>query len=263
MNYTSIIITLYSLHNWYNYLIKDNDYELRNVWDKPKYKSENPVNVSISADDFFDLINEIRPIDSVMKVGKKHKKDMYKYWLKDFILLKAYTGLRNKDVAELKWNMIHYDDNNEAIFIESPNSKVNKQKNNFKKDNLVYVYVPIGNELKTLLLNLGLENNINSEELILAPEIENRTTMYNQASKSFTFFWKKLNKPYLRKLSYLRKTYATQERISNNSETTTLHADVRVTEKHYINFKDIAKEMGENGFRIFPEEESKKRTIRS
>ena len=113
--------------------------------------------------------------------------------------------------------------------------------------------MPIGIELKTLLLDLDLQNNINSEGLILAPEIENRTTMHTQASKSFTFFWKKLNKPYLRKLSYLRKTYATRERIFNNSNITTLHSNVRVTEKHYIDFKEIVKQMVKNGFRIFPE----------
>ncbi len=60
----------------YNYLITEKDYELKNVWNKPNYKPENPVNISISADDFFDLIDEAydRLVDERLNNGYYNNK---------------------------------------------------------------------------------------------------------------------------------------------------------------------------------------------
>jgi len=55
----------------------------------------------------------------------------------------------------MKWNMIHYD-NDMPIYIESPNIKVNKHQNNFDEKDFQYAYVPAGEELLELLLELGL-----------------------------------------------------------------------------------------------------------
>ncbi len=239
-----------SLRALFNYLIKEKSYQLKNVWLRPKLKPIKSVNMSIERDDFFDLLDVISPEDSKKDVGKS-KKNMYRSYIKDYAKLKAFTGLRNIDVAGLQWNMIHFKEK-QAILIESPNTKANKYKNFVKKEDLEYVYIPVGEELKETLINLGLKDKINSDEYILEPKSKNRETIAKQGSRSFTFYWERLERPYHRTVKYLRKTYATQEKLYNNSTSSTLHKNFEVTEKYYINDIDVVKQMVKDKFRIFP-----------
>ncbi len=193
----------------------------------------------------------VPPENSKEQVGKSVK-SRYRPWLSDFFKLKAFTGQRNMDIAKLKWNMIHYE-NDLPIYIASPNTKVNKQKNNFTIEEIEYVYIPIGEELKTVLLDMGLNKNKHTDKYLILPEVNNRKTTEKQASISFSFYWKKLNKSYFRSLTHLRKTYATRERIFNNSSITTLHSNVKTTERYYIDDVEIVKQMVSDGFRVFPE----------
>ena len=241
-----------ALRTMYNYLIVEKSYDIENVWKKVKLKSPKPTNVSIVAKDFYALLNVISPNDSIQIVGKSNK-NRYRPWLKNFIKLKAYTGLRNEEVASLKWNMIKFEDNI-PLYVESPNLKVNRQKNNFNTNEFEYVYIPVGEELFDVLNDLDLNRNKYSDKYITEPNSIDRKTIAKQASRSFTFYWLKLNNNEKRSLKDLRKTYATSERIYNNSNLTTLHSNVSTTEKHYINNIDIVKEMVKNNFRIFPKQ---------
>ena len=93
---------------------------------------------------------------------------------------------------------------------------------------------------------------IKSGKYIIEPDSQNRNTIQKLASKSFSFYWDRLNKPYKRTLTHLRKTYATRERIYNNSTPSALHSNVKTTETHYIDNIEIAKHMVKQGFRVFP-----------
>lgn len=62
----------------------------------------------------------------------------------------------------MKWSDISFGENGEIEFIESNNLKVNRLKNRFKTDKERFIYIPICNELKDLLLELGLMENIGS-----------------------------------------------------------------------------------------------------
>ena len=133
---------------------------------------------------------------------------MYRPWLKDLIKLKAFTGRRNAELFAMRWSMIHFEDDM-PIYIESPNIKVNRQQNSFDEKDYQYAYIPVGEELLELLIELNLNENTNSNEYIIAPEVENRVNLEKQTSKYFTFFFKKLNRNYARQLKHLRQTYIT------------------------------------------------------
>jgi hypothetical protein len=102
-----------------------------------------------------------------------------------------------------------------------------------------------------------LEENQNSDEYIIAPEIENRDNIEKYSSIYFTFFFKKLNQKYIRQLKYLRQTYITREDLFVNGGISMQHSNYRTTSKHYINKREVAKQMVENGFRIFSEKNQK------
>ena len=251
-SYSTYKSRIKTLRTFFNFLISKKNYQLVNVWKNVVIKTSKPTNASILKDDFYDLLNIISPEDAKKQVGKSIK-NMYRPYLTNFYKLKVFTGQRNADVACLKWNMLRYNNKAKPICIESPNTKINKQKNNFKTEELEYVYIPIGEELLETLVDLGLKDNYDYDvdSYLIKPNSKNRKTIAKQASRSFTFYWNKLNIPYKRTITHLRKTYATQERIFNNSSTSILHRNARTTEKYYIDDSEIAKQMVKDGFRIF------------
>jgi integrase len=242
-----------ALRTFYNYLIEKEDYPIKNVWKKVKLKSEKGTDESISAKDFYDLLGVINNIDSSVKIGKTQR-NMYKPWIKDLIRLKAYTGRRNAELFAMRWNMIHFE-SGKPVFIQSPNIKINRQQNNFDEKDFQFAYVPVAEELSELLYELGLGKNINSNDFIIEPDIlNNRKYLEDFASKSFTFFFKRLKRDYTRQLKHFRKTYITQEDLFVNGRISMQHANYGVTSKHYIDRKEIAKQMAKQGFRVFPKQ---------
>ncbi len=219
-------------------------------------KSEKSTNITVSPQDFYELLQVINPQNAIDLVGKT-KRNMFKPWLRDIFKLKAYTGRRNEEVALMKWNWIFSDGQN-PIYMKCPNIKVNKQKNNEQELDKEYNYIPIAKELKEVLFNLGFEEKIDSDEFIIAPKSTNRKTIEDQTSKAFSFFFKKLNRSYNLEYNYLRKTYITQLEIfgMQNISLVNEHGNKMITNKHYINEIDIAKFIAKSNFRVFPEEES-------
>ena len=163
---------------------------------------------------------------------------------------------RSAELFAMRWNMIHYEEFM-PVFIESPNIKVNKQQNNFDERDYQFTYIPVGEELLELLLNLNLEENMDSKDYIIAPEVENRVNLEKQTSKYFTFFYNKLNRNDTRQLKHLRQTYITREDYYLNGRMSMQHSNYKTTSKHYVDKSDIAKQMALNGFRIFPENNKK------
>jgi hypothetical protein len=242
------------LRTFFNYLIKKKEYTIKNVWDGVTLKSEKPTNISISYQDFCDLLAVIKKDDSSVKIGKT-RRIMYKYWLKDVVQLKAFTGRRNQELFAMKWNMIKYEDGI-PLYIESPNVKVNRLQNNFEEKDYQFAYIPVGSELLELLNKLNLNVNKDNDNYILAPEVGNRETLEDQASKCFSFYAKKLGRPYPLRLKYLRQTYITSEALYFNDFGMTMqHSRYGTTSKHYIDKKTIVRRMVELGFRVFPESE--------
>lgn len=89
-----------------------------------------------------------------------------------------------------------------------------------------------------------------SDEYIIAPEVENRENLEKYASIYFSFFFKKLNRNYIRQLKHLRQTYITREDLFVNSKISMQHSNYRTTAKHCNDRREIAKQMVKNGFLI-------------
>lgn len=150
----------------------------------------------------------------------------------------------------MNWNMIHFE-HRMSLYIESPNIKLNKQQYYFDEKDFQYTYIPVGEELFELLIDLNLTENIDSTNYLIAHEISKSESLEKQTSKSFTFFFKKLNRNYKRKLKHLRQTYITKEDLFINGRFSMQHSKHQTTKKHYSDRHVVAKWMGENGFRIF------------
>ena len=58
------------------------------------------------------------------------------------------------------------------------------------------------------------------------------------------------------KLKHFRKLYITQEDLFVNGLISMQHTSYVITAKHYIDRKEIAKQMARQGFRIFPKRNS-------
>jgi len=239
----------------FDFLI-EKKYKTKNLFKLVKLKSENGKNETISDIDFYDLFEVIKPIDSIQQFGKT-KRNMYEEYLIPNIKLKAFTGRRNEVIVEMKWNWIYFE-NDEPVYMRCPNIKVNRQKNNTKEEELEYDYIPIAVELKEFLIANGLFEKRESDEYIIEPEIINRKTIKDKTSKSFTFFFKKLNRGYHKEFNYLRKNYITAIKLFEMTNTSFLreHSKIAITNKHYINEIEIAKHISKSNFRIFPKQET-------
>jgi len=125
--------------------------------------------------------------------------------------------------------------------------------NKFDYKDFQFAFVPVAEELSELLDDLGLMKNVGSNDFIIAPDVlSNRKYLEDFASKSFTFFFKRLKRSYSRQLKHFRKTYITQEDSFINRRISMQHSNYNITSKHYIDRKEIAKDMVKQGFRIFP-----------
>jgi hypothetical protein len=103
------------------------------------------------------------------------------------------------------------------------------------------------------LYELGLGNNVCSNDYIIEPDVlNNRKCLEDFASKSFTFFFKKLKRDYTRQLRHFRKTYITQEDSFINRRISMQHSNYNITSKYYIDRKEIAKQMVKQEFRVYP-----------
>lgn len=241
----------------FKYLIETEKYKLENVFKEVTQKAEKGKDIIMAGDDFNELLNMVTPENSIKKVGKNTRRNMYKSWLVDAFKLKAYTGRRDEEIFKMKWNMIHYK-GDIPVYIKTPNQKVNRLKNLNSEEELDYIYVPIIEELELFLNEIGLKENKTPNAFIIAPELKDRNTMVSQASKSFTFFWEKLDKEYIIKLKHLRSTYITANEIYSFRQGPKLkqHANSRVTDKHYNDQTKIAefisKDRSEYRFIVFP-----------
>lgn len=207
------------LKSFFKFLVKIKKYQIYNPFELIQMRNiriNNPE--SISSEEFFKLLDGINNNNNVKKYVYKEKngeervenKNQYYTWLKDIIELGAYTGRRRSELINMKFSMIKTDENGVPIYIEAPDIKVNKLKNNTDEKRQKLVFIPMIKELKDLLNRLGYEENKNTDNFIIAPNITiERSSMELLASKSFSYFWKKVNSKKEIGFKHLRKTYVT------------------------------------------------------
>ncbi|HOT89239.1 MAG TPA: phage integrase SAM-like domain-containing protein [Bacteroidales bacterium] len=247
------------LRMFYEYLIVEKDYENKNPFRKAKLKPiwHNPQ--TINAIDFYDLIDGITPEDSIKVVGKNNnRKNRYRPWLKDVFRLAAYTGRRLEELVEMKWNWIVNGDKGEPIYLQSPDLKVNAMQHNRDKNNSKVVFIPIIEELMELLLELGYEQKKGLNDFIIASdEVMSRQTMIKYMSKSFSFYFEKLNRGYIKNLKHLRKTYISRLEMATSGISIKIsgQSSMGLINSHYKDHKYFAEQIAKSEFRVYEKRE--------
>lgn len=231
-----------------NYLIEEFDYRMKNPFKGFKrLHTEKNIN-TISNKEFHALLDVITPENGIQtykekKSGKEYKKNRYKPWLKDSILLALLTGRRREEIVSMKFSGIVENANGEPITICIQDFKVNRSNDLSKKEAIKLIYVPIISPLKKLLFDLGYEENKGKDIYILAPEEQmERRTMMDFISKSFSHYFEKLKTGRDIRFYDLRKTYISHLYAAHGEKARiiTKHSGEDVMLNHYIDEKVIA-----------------------
>jgi site-specific recombinase XerD len=236
------------LRAFYNYLVEKKAVK-DNIWQGFRLKSTSSTNRSISLEEFLKLVYGISSDGASKRIGGTSR-NMFREWLVDLVRLKAYTGLRDEELFFMTWDMVEFE-NNQPVVICSPNRKVNKAKNNFKQEEYEYNYIPVGEELRYLLSELGLREKKSSNDYIVATNELRTPAVIRQFQNSINFFFNKLIPGKSLRGKFCRHTYATAINIYLPNISLT-HASFRTTEKHYLDKKQMAIQIGKSNFRVYP-----------
>lgn len=209
---------------------------------------------TISEEEYEAMLDIIqKPELGKCKTGQEVK-DLFRPWMHEAIELGMMTGRRNEEVVQMQWENILLKEDGELGCIKVPDFKVNRQRGS-EGENIKYIFVPISEELKDLLMRMDYEKYKGSDKYILAPEETMNREMLNRfMSRSFSHYHKQLKTG--RELSYkvLRKTYITAlTRFmggAENSRLVTKHSGTQVMEQHYIDPKVMAL-TAPGGFKVF------------
>ncbi|UII19050.1 tyrosine-type recombinase/integrase [Fulvivirga ligni] len=196
-----------------------------------KYTVTNPD--IIYEEELEKLFKIIRPENGHVQIGttRKGKKNYYRAWLKDAILLALYTGERRDGVFLLQWR--HVEEN----YLKIPNFKINRKQ---KVED--FHYVPITEDMAEFLMTLKRGND---DDYIIEPSHENRDTLKNQCSKSFSHFWSVAGFEKRKDFKALRKTLETRlwTMLGDKSKALKRHKNLSTTIDHYLGQEEILKEL--------------------
>jgi len=244
------VITI--MKGFYNFLIEGSGYNIRNPFKLMKRLPVRPVVDTITEKEYIALLDKIDSGNSRQVLSTGEKKNHYYSWLKFSIQLGLLTGRRRDEIINLKYSDIKSDNDDNLIYIESEDHKVNRAKGNTTESSKKLVYIPITRKLKELLVENGLNLHEGTDNYLLAPEKkENREVLKNQMSKGFSHYYKQINAGRNLTFKCLRKTYITHLALSLglNARVITRHSGDDVLIKHYLDRKLLVK-MAEN-FEVF------------
>jgi integrase len=188
---------------FFNFIKDKLGVNITNPFDDVRKKFIKRKNFTIELTEFDQLLKVVTKNNGEYEINdrnKTYKRNHYRKWLKDAYQLALYTGERRDGIVLMKWSFIDM----EERIITLPNYKVNRIQD-IDKDRLI----PITLDLFELLNNMGYKRLKGSEEYVICPQHENRTTIREWISKSFSHYWL-LNKfnPEI-SFRHLRKTYVT------------------------------------------------------
>jgi integrase len=243
---------LRTLRNFYNYLIDEKEYQIKNPFRKValKYEGTNPQTISrIEFESLLELINEK---NGWATYKNRIRKNMYRPYLKFAYRLALYTGRRTEELVSFKWSNIKCNDKNEPLYIESIDLKADRQSNFNQSKATKMVFIPVIPQLKSLIYEMGFNEKRGSNEYLIAPnEIQSRQTIMFQLSKSFTFYYRQLNSGKNISLKHLRKTYLTHLQImTGKAISISGHSNENILYDHYIDGAEIAKSLASSNIKI-------------
>ena len=230
-----------------NYIITEFNVSMKNPFEGfTSLKTEKEINI-ISTKEFDKLIEKITPENGIKTYtdrinSKSYNKNLYKPWLKNAFQLGLLTGRRREEIVCIKFKDIIENENGELTVICIEDYKVNKSKNISEKETKKIIRIPIIKPLKSLLIELGYEENKGKDMYVLAPnEIMKRKTMIDLISKAFTHYYNQLDTGKKIEFSDLRKTYISllYKEFGDKARLITKHSGIEVMFKHYIDEKII------------------------
>ena len=247
-----------SMLNWYN---EEFETKIKNRFTKIPREIVNHNPESISYNEFIALLEQIKPENGVRNYDKgvKTHRNIYRPWLKNGIKLGLMTGRRREEIISMKWSDIKEKDGMKYIQIED--LKVNRIQYRINEKAKKLIYIPVTNELKDLLNELGYEQYKNTEKYILEPELINKRNrvMCDVLSRGFSHFYNQLKTGRELTFKCLRKTYITNLQIflgNGNVKAITGHSENQVIDEHYIDKKEIAK--ASMNFSVFSKDNERK-----
>jgi integrase len=230
-----------SLKGFFDFLIVIEDVGMKNPFANFTPKVISKCNIEIlTRSEFESILVSIDRFDSKVKLGGRGEvKNMYYCWLKNAFKLFLLTGARREEVVELKWKDIFVSENG-VKFLMFGNLKVERIK---KFSNTPKKYVPINNDLESLLVEMGMNNIENPNDFILCPERKcSSRTLMDKISKSFTHYKNGAGIDKDVSLKNLRKTYITwvNQAMGNETGLLTSHSTQQVLERYYLDPKVLS-----------------------
>jgi integrase len=252
-----------SFIDWYS---DEYDQPLKNWFGKVKRKKVITNPKAISEQEFNLLLEKITPENGVQesKSGTNGKRFLYRKWLKDAIQLGLFTGRRREEIICLKWCDMKVDDEGTEYFIVE-DYKVNRILGRTDEKEKKYNLIPITNELRLLLTELGLAKYAGSDSFVLAPnEIKaNRVqSMSTDLSKGFSHYYNQLGTEKKLTFKNLRKTHFSKLTLlmGGNAKYITGHSSDAVLKENYL-VKQLMLKTAQD-FSVFPKESDRKNQLK-
>ncbi len=241
-----------SLSSFFEWAIDNYDLPLKNPFKKVRRKSTKTKNITITKEEFNNLINPKNMCyeNGWVVIGNRtaKRRNVYRDFLSHGIQLCLHTGGRREEVVELRWDMIH-EINNIISYIEFNNLKVERMLGDGYNDNVQTNVIPITQDLKELLFKLGYEEHKGSSEFIICPNREKTSTktIMENLSKGFSHYYDRLNTGKNLQMKCLRKTYLTYLKLAMGNDMRKLdsHSTDEILNKHYIDATVINKAIAE------------------
>jgi len=241
-----------------NYVLDEHKISMRNPFRKINLKYEEPEKIIVTKEEFGSFLEKVSPDNSVQEFRNEEKKKIYKKnryrpWLKNAYKLAILSGRRREDVLHLRWSDIHEEDG-KPVFIECTDHKADRLSNYAKSKATVKAYIPVIPQLRELLYEMGYDENKGSSEFIIGQDERlNRASMIKLMSSAFSLFWKKVETTKKATQKALRKTYFTaiEKHTLGAAIGISNHSRSDVLQKHYIDRKEIAKELSKLDIRFY------------
>lgn len=231
------------IKSFVNHLIDDVQVKMRNPFKKVKFNKIVFDTSSITKKEFLAVLDAVinkSPYEQLKGIRKERKNHFRNYLINGFKLA-LFTGLRREELATLSWKNLYYSEKTECLIFVVDNLKVERitgQKFNKK-------YIPVGPDLKELLIELGYDDLKDSDLAILEPNrtVSNKTIMAC-LSKGFSHFYKQAF-PNLepKKFKILRKTYLSylNKAAGDDSIQLSSHGSMKTLNTHYVDAEVVAK----------------------
>jgi integrase len=234
------------LKSFFNHLIHIEGYVIRNPFLSEKHKPQCQIPKSFPIRELEPFLLSIIPEKGIEEISNRTKKQRYTHYLKHFIKLGAFTGLRRDGLLKMKFSDITSDHAGRPVYIKTEDYKFNKRYNLKFENEKKYIILPIPLELENLLYELGFKENVNSDKLIIG-EIPNESeyVIKEKVSKGFSHFWGLYSQEEGISFKSLRKSYITEINLKYGSigKSVTHGATGDVVNKHYFDAMRIADDL--------------------